>query len=97
MSNDLSAKEAASIIESAFAPLRCIAEPWDYDYRIRFRVLDGNDEPMLRMDEVLRPTFQNAKSLESLLNQVRDRVTRSGVELAPWSLPGGSTHLLDPM
>ena len=90
MSNDLSAQEAASIIESAFAPLRCVAEPWDYEYRIRFRVFDDNDEPMLRMDEVLRPTFQDAKSLESLLNQVRDRVAHEGIELAPWSLPGGS-------
>jgi hypothetical protein len=44
---------------------------------------------MLRMDEVLRPTFQDAKSLESLLNQVRGRVARKGIELAPWSLLGG--------
>lgn len=88
MSNDLSAQEAASIIESAFAPLRCVAEPWDHNYRIRFRVFDGNDEPMLRMDEVLRPTFQRVKSLESLLNQVRGRVARKGIELAPWSLSG---------
>mgnify|MGYP002351185682 CR=1 FL=1 len=89
MSNDLSAQEAASIIESAFSPLRCVAEPWDHDYRIRFRVFDGNDEPMLRMDEVLRPTFQDAKSLESLLNQIRDRVARKGIGLASWSLSGG--------
>lgn len=89
MSNDSSAKDAVRIIEYAFAPLRCVAEPWDYNYRIRFRVFDTNDEPMLRMDDVLLSTFQDAKSLESLLNQVRGRLTRSGIELAPWSLSGG--------
>ncbi|KAF1719822.1 hypothetical protein [Pseudoxanthomonas wuyuanensis] len=87
MPKDLSAQEAAGIIESAFVPLRCVAEPWDNDYRIRFRIFDSNDKPMLRMDAVLRPTFQDAKSLEFLLNQVRGRVARKGIELAPWSLP----------
>jgi hypothetical protein len=84
----LSAQEAASIIESAFAPLRCVAEPSDYDYRIRICIFDSNAEPMLRMDDVLRPTFQDAKSLESLLNQIRSRVARRDIELVPWSLSG---------
>ena len=87
MSRDLTAQEAAAIIESAFAPLRCVAEPWDYDHRIRFRIFNSNDEPILRMNELLRTTFQDAKRLESLLNQVRARVARKGIELAPWSLP----------
>ena len=88
MSRELSAQDAARVIESAFAPLRCVAEPWDYEYRIRFRVFDADNELLISMDEVLRPVFEDSERLESLLKYARERVEAKGVKLDPWSLSG---------
>ena len=30
-------------VECAFSPLRCVAEVWDYGYRIRFKVFDSSN------------------------------------------------------
>ncbi len=36
----LTLEEAITTIQGAFKPLRCIAQIWDYEKRIRFRILD---------------------------------------------------------
>ncbi|VVO30236.1 hypothetical protein [Pseudomonas fluorescens] len=82
-----SAANAAQIIKLAFAPMRCEAEPWDYDHRIRFRVFDSSDEPALTVEELLKHEFSNASSLESAINSWRSRLAQRGFDLDRWVFP----------
>jgi hypothetical protein len=79
-------EKAVEIITSAFAPLRCTAEPWDHGYRIRFRVFDL-DEPLLTVDEILKTQFSDQARLSSILDQARSNLTNRGFDLIKWKLP----------
>ena len=87
MSKELTVESAAEIIASAFAPLRCVAEPWDYSYRVRFRVFDGADEPLLSAEELLRPQVTDPRRLESIIAQARNNLSDRGHQLLPWEFP----------
>lgn len=60
MSKYLTVEAAAKIIASAFAPLRCVAEPWDYGYRLRVHVFEESDKPVLIVKELLDPQVTDA-------------------------------------
>ena len=86
MTIEMTVQQACSIISSAFSPLRCVAEPWDYEYRVRFRVFDGA-EPLLVTPELLKPQVTDARRLESIINQARSRLAERGYTLDPWAYP----------
>lgn len=83
----LTAEIAARIIGSAFAPLRCVAEPWDYGDRIRFQVSDSTGKPALTVGELLKREFSNPRTLESDIKSWRNDVTQLGLTLDPWTFP----------
>ena len=87
MPKDLTVENAAEIISSAFAPLRCVAEPWDYGHRVRFRVFDAADEPLLGKEDLLRRQFTDPRRLESAIAQARDNLSDRGHQLLPWEFP----------
>jgi hypothetical protein len=83
----LTAESAARIIELAFAPLRCVAEPWDYGARIRFRVFNSSDEPALTVAELLKNQFSDASRLELFIEAGRCTLVDRGFYLDHWSFP----------
>lgn len=83
----LTAENAAGIIESAFAPFRCVAESWDYGHRVRFRVFDSADDPMLTVDELIKSQFADTSSLNTTINSCRAALIARGYELNDWMLP----------
>lgn len=87
MSKDLTIEQAAEIIASAFAPLRCVASPWDGGYRLRFNVYSEANEPILSVDEMLKPQVADSRRLESNIHQARNNLAERGFMLAPWSFP----------
>ena len=86
MSESIEIEKAVEIITTAFAPLRCIAEPWDYGYRIRFRVFDI-DEPLLNVDEILKPQFSDHHRLNFIIGEARSNLTNRGFNLTAWQFP----------
>lgn len=86
MSESIEIENAVKVIASAFAPLRCVAEPWDYGYRIRFRVFD-KDEPLLTVEEILEPQFSDLSRLSFIINEARSNLTNRGFNLTAWQLP----------
>jgi hypothetical protein len=86
MNHELTIERASSIFASAFAPLRCVAEPWDYDNRFRFRVFDG-DEPLLSADDMLTQQVTNSRRLEAAIAHARSSLEERGYVLEPWSFP----------
>ena len=89
MSESIKIEIAVEIIATAFAPLRCIAEAWDYDYRIRFRVFDKN-EPLLNVDEVLKPQFSDPHRLSFIIDEARSNLTNRGFNLTAWQFPANA-------
>ncbi len=83
----LTADNAALIICSAFTPLRCVAEPWDYGERVRFRVFDSSNEPVFTVDELLKKQFADASSLKSVVNSWRNMLAGRGFDLVHWEFP----------
>lgn len=82
----LSPKDAARIIASAFAPLRCVAEPWDYDHRVRFRVFDAQDQPLLTVEDLVKSQFANQAKLREAIVAARENLAQRGVKLDEWTL-----------
>lgn len=87
MPHEISARTASRIISEAFAPLHCVAEPFDYDKFVRFRVFDTNDESLLRMEKLTATDYGSVSSLESIIDHARSNLTRRGFELSSWQMP----------
>jgi hypothetical protein len=86
MNNELSIERASSIFAAAFAPLYCVAEPWDNGNRVRFRVFDGN-ELLLSADNMLKRQVTNSSRLEAAIAYARLRLEARGYALDPCSFP----------
>lgn len=77
-----------SVITTAFLPLRCVTEEWDAGERIRFRVFDG-DEPVLRVDELVKALFSDPSRLKGVLGQARSTLISRGIALNAWEFADG--------
>ena len=88
MSEHIPVESALTILQSAFSPLRCVAESWDYGNQARFRVFDA-DDPLVSMHGLLRGQVTDSRRLEWLINHVRENLTERGYVLDPWQFPGG--------
>ena len=80
ISND----EIKEEIESAFSPLRCVAEIWDYGQKLRFKVFDGSDEGVIEMPSIGIGDISDESDLRRLLESARERVEQKGNKLDPW-------------
>ena len=83
----ISAEQAAEELRSAFLPLRCGAEVFDFNQKVRFRVFGEEDQPLLSMANLVPDDYFSAARLTDLINRVRqDLITHAGVNLEPWEL-----------
>ena len=74
-------------IESAFKPLSCVAEIWDYDTKIRFRVFSPNGEPLVTYSKVVISHLRSDTALNIIITGVRKKLESKGFALASWHLP----------
>lgn len=94
MSVEISSETAVEILSQAFAPLRCVAEAFDYNHFVRFRVFGANDEALLRMPKLTGTSFGSVTGLAATIDAARSNLTNRGFALAPWQMPavnGGAT------
>lgn len=78
---------ALALLREAFAPLRCVAELYDYNSKIRFRVFGQFDEPLLRVEKLSPHEVEDVASLANLIATARSRLTENGIALRVWSMP----------
>ena len=90
MRESIQIEKAIEIIESAFTPLRCVAEPWDSGYRICFRVFDTTNEPLLNVEEILKPQFSDHQRLTFVINEARSNLINRGFNLHIWQFPNNA-------
>ena len=87
MSRKFTIDEALECTQRAFAPFSCVAEHYDYQYRIRFRVYGPGDEHLVEMDDLTRPMFQDASRLEAAIVAARRAIEAKGFILDAWTFP----------
>ncbi|WP_120993148.1 hypothetical protein [Stutzerimonas urumqiensis] len=87
MQDILTVDQAIFAIRSAFAPLRCVAEPHDYENEIGFRVYGPDGEILVTVADTKRSVFSDPSSLGIRLTAVRERLIDRGFNLAPWRMP----------
>lgn len=83
----LTDEEIVTRIERAFAPLRCVAQIYDYRARLRFKVFDENGNGVIERPEILLGTIRDETQLEDLLADVRARIS-AGIPLDHLSADG---------
>lgn len=78
--------QLVGIVESAFAPLRCVAELQDYEHAFGFAVYlpDGS---RIKYEEKNAALLQNESLLSSAISAVRVKIEAQGIVLSKWSLP----------
>ena len=87
MRNVIDINDATKLISSAFAPMRCVAESYDYDHLVRFRVFNASDEALLTWENIQRPQFLDSTGLNSLITSARDKLMNRAIVLDPWNFP----------
>jgi hypothetical protein len=86
MTDSLQDEEIRAAAERAFRPLRCVAEIWDYDAKIRFKVFDANDRGILEAPSLVLRELRDKSNLRSVLSAARAAVEEKGFRLEPWTL-----------
>ena len=87
MARTLTVEDASEIIAGAFAPLRCVAEPWDFRHKVRFRVFDSSDESLLSMEDLTRAQVADPRRLETVIVHARENLASRGFILLSWTFP----------
>ena len=86
--------ELKIVIESAFAPLRCVVSIWDYGEKIRFAVFKGDemlahagDDRFGRGDTLI--PIRNTDQIKMAVEVLQERIISQGHDLHPWEWPKG--------
>jgi hypothetical protein len=81
MSKPFDVDKVAEALRSAFGPLDCGVEVFDFEQKLRFRIFDANGKAVLRVRQML------TEGLRSAIKEVRNRLKAKGFELKPWERP----------
>ncbi len=78
----LEIEEVLSIVNGSFHPLKCVAEVWNHNSKICFRVFDSNNEPLLTVPDEDLNALRDEAVLFSTLESARFRIRHKGFELS---------------
>lgn len=79
-------EDIRAVVESAFKPLRCVAETWDYEHRLRFKVFDENEQGVIEVPDVALRSLREESQLRDVILQARRAITEKGIQLDSWEL-----------
>ena len=82
MLTDEEIEEIMSKLESAFKPLRCVVEVWDYKQRLRFKVFDHNDRGIIDMPEIVLRNLNSECCVQDLIQHARLEIQNMGFVLS---------------
>ncbi|MEX0734086.1 MAG: hypothetical protein WD051_05560 [Steroidobacteraceae bacterium] len=77
-------EQICAAVEGAFSPLNCVAEIWDYEQKLRFRVSDATNETVLTCPNEVLANLRDDTALTAFLQNVRAEVEDNGYTLNPW-------------
>ena len=82
-----SKEQVKAIVESAFAPLRAVAELSSDQKTFAFRVYGPDAQPIISFADQPIDTLRDGPGLEMVIVVIRKGVERKGYALSPWSFP----------
>lgn len=74
MQTDENIEKIRERLEGAFKPFRCVAEVFDYEQKLRFRVFDNNGQSIIAMSQILLRDLMNDSYLQGLVEQARAQI-----------------------
>ena len=80
--------EAIRITEMAFLPCRAVAHADAQDASYSLRVLDEADCERFSIAHIGLSQYRDPVHLAALIEQARLELSKDGLQLAPWSMPG---------
>jgi hypothetical protein len=80
LTQTLSYEEIIASVQQAFLPLSCDVKIWEFDAKLRFKIL-VNGHNIIRTDEVALDYARDAELLSAILGNVRARVQSKGYVL----------------
>jgi hypothetical protein len=83
MASMLTDQQILSAVQGAFSPLRCTAEIWDHQQKLRLRVFDSSDQTVIACPEQVLGAIRNVESLRAFLEMLRAQVQTKGHRLGP--------------
>ena len=83
-----SKEQVKAIVESAFAPLKAVAELSADQKTFAFRVYDPDGQPIISFSDQSIDALRDGPGLEMVIVAIRKGVERKGFALLPWSFPG---------
>jgi hypothetical protein len=84
---------AIGAMRSAFNPLSCAVELYDYQKLVRLRVFDPHNTAVLIILNLSMRDVVDPSILRSELKQARARVERKGFRLRSWTVPRRQTDI----
>ena len=84
---------AIGAMRSAFIPLSCAVEVYDYQNLVRVRVLDPDKNAVLILLSLPMRDLVDPSILRSELKQARARVETKGFKLRSWTGPSWQTYV----
>lgn len=73
-----------STVKDAFRPLRCGAEIFDYQAKLRFRVFDESDRALVGYPKLVLDDLRSRTRLSIVIEAARQRLEARGYVLDPW-------------
>ena len=84
---------AIGAMRSAFNPLSCAVELYDYQKLVRLRVFNPHNTAVLILLSLSMRDIVDPSILRSELKQARARVERKGFRLRSWTVPRRQTDM----
>ena len=61
-------------VEHAFPPHRCVAEFWDYEAKLRFRIFDESGNALKTIESIVMASIRGESDLKGLCEAIRLRL-----------------------
>ena len=61
-------------VEHAFLPRRCVAEVWDYEAKLRFRIFDQSGNTLKSIKNIVMASIRVEANLKALCESIRLRL-----------------------
>ena len=87
MAHEISIETAVEILESAFAPLHCLARTEDHANSVVATVRNSSGEILLDLGNLTKERVTNAKRFKAILIDARERLEDRGFSLSAWEFP----------
>ena len=91
----LDVSEAVRVLRFAFQPLSCVVGIYSNDSRVRFEIINTDQQPILKLAGLSLRDVVDPVRLEAEIHDARERLAKQGHALSVWVAPWVSSGARD--